>query len=98
MNFEVLAFGIVTSITVVIGIFLFLWRKDIGDKVKKDLELNASRQAMNEAVEKINSQKNVRQKYEALRSSYSNNWDSLGLRSKKSMLNKKNKPALPSKG
>lgn len=71
---------LVTAFLGVVGILLFIGRRDLREKTIKEIEAEASQQALEDVQKTMDAARKVREKYEALRNSYPDSWDDLGMR------------------
>lgn len=71
---------LVTAFLGVVGILLFIGRRDLRQKTIKEIEAEASQQALEDVQKTMDAQRKVRDNYETLRNSYPDSWDDLGMR------------------
>lgn len=69
-----------TAFLAVVGILLFLSRRDLREKTIKEVEAEASQQALEDVQKTMDAQRKVREKYEKLRADTPDDWDALRLR------------------
>lgn len=69
-----------TAFLAVVGALLFLSRRDLREKTIKEVEAEASQQALEDVQKTMDAQRKVREKYEKLRADTPDDWDTLRLR------------------
>lgn len=69
-----------TAFLAVVGILLFLGRRDLREKTVKEIEAEAAQQALEDVQKTMDAQRKVREKYETIRDSYPDSWDDVGMR------------------